>query len=266
MSAVAVVATVEPSTGPQDPPRVRLDITDTGTPEVFSTTVTRLDPDGRTVPVRTQDGGPVALTTSGSTRTALLYDYEPPFGTPVTYSTTATPSASVTVTVVESRVWLIHPGVPALSMPLSVAAFGSRTRPVQRGLHWPVGSKHPVVQTDGQRKAPEGVIELNTFTLQELAHFEALTNDASTLLLNVPADYGWGVDTDYVSLGDLEEARLIEYAGEPRRLHSLPFQVVGRPEGGTQAERTYADVLADNATYADLRANYSTYFDVLAGP
>jgi hypothetical protein len=41
--------------------------------------------------------------------------------------------------------------------------------------------------------------------------------------------------------------------------------VVGRPAGGLQSERTYADVLAEHATYADVLATYDTYSDLLLG-
>ena len=228
----------------------------------MAVTVTRLDPVGRTVPVRTTDGNPLAL----SAGVGLVYDYEAPFGEPVTYSTLEdTASVSAEVTVDEPDVWLIHPGVPEISMPVNVASFGSRTRAVARGVYRPMGRKNAVVQTDGQRKAAESVLELNTFTLDEIARFETLTEDASDLLLNIPAGLGWGVASCYVSLGDLEEGRLIEYAAEPRRMHVLPFMVVDRPAGGTQAERTLLD-LTTFATLADLAAAYDTLFDVLAGP
>jgi hypothetical protein len=75
VSTVTVVATVETATTPQ---RVRLDVTDVGAPNLFTTTVTRLNPDGRVVPVRTLDGNPLTLTTSGANRIGLLYDYEMP--------------------------------------------------------------------------------------------------------------------------------------------------------------------------------------------
>jgi hypothetical protein len=267
VSTVTVVATVENSTGPQDVPRVRLNVTDTGTtPSLFAATVTRLDPDGRVVPVRTADGNPLTLTTSGSTRVGLLYDYEMPYGAPVTYSTEETPGSGSVVTVTEPRIWLVHPGVPELSMPVSVASVGSRTRPVNRGVFRPMGRRSPVVQTDGQRKSPEGVLELNTFTLNEAARFDALTEDTSTLLLNVPAGLGWGLPTSYVALGDLEEQPLVDYAGEPRRLLVMPYIVVDRPAGGSQAERTYVDVLAGFSSYTALRNAYPTYLALLAGP
>jgi hypothetical protein len=153
VSTVTVVATVETTTTPQ---RVRLDVTDVGTPNLFATTVTRLNPDGRVVPVRTLDGNPLTLTTSGANRIGLLYDYEMPYGSPVTYSTQETPtSTSAEVTVNSSRAWLIHPGVPSLSMPITVADWAARTRKVVRGVFQPMGRSTHVVVADGTRKASE---------------------------------------------------------------------------------------------------------------
>jgi hypothetical protein len=270
MSTVTVVATVENSTGPQDPPRVRLNVTDTGTsPSLFAATVTRLDPDGRVVPVRTLDGNPLVLGTSGSNRVGLVYDYEMPYGAPVTYSTMETPgSSSAAVTVNEPNIWLVHPGVPELSMPVELRAgsLAEEEWGVQQGVFQPMGRRSPVIQTDGQRKSAQGTLELNTFTLDEAARFEALTDDAAPLLLNVPAGFGWGLPTSYIALGDLEEGRIVEYAPEPRRVHVLPYTVVDRPAGGSQSERTYTDVLAQFSSYTALRNAYSSYTALLAGP
>jgi hypothetical protein len=263
MSVVTVTATVEADSVP---PRVRLDVTDIGSPNLLQVTVTRLDPDGRTTPVRTNDGEPLTLTTAGANRVGLLYDYEAPYGSAVSYSTVESPTTtSAEVTVAEGRVWIIHPGVPPLSMPVSVATMGNRLRAVNRGVFKPLGRKSAIVVTDGARKAPEGTIELNTFTPAEAAAFEALTDDAAVLLLNIPATLNWGVAPSYVSLGDLEEGRLVDYAGEPQRLHTLPYMVVDRPAGGTTAARSYVDLLTF-ASYADLLVAYPTYLDLLAGP
>lgn len=258
---VTVVPTVEASTGPQDPGRVRLDVTDNG--GLTSTTITRLNPDGRTVPVRTFDGNPALL--SGGT--ALLYDYEAPFSAPVSYSSLESPATtSAQVTLPSDRVWLIHPGVPELSMPVLVSAIGARSRKVQRAVHQPLGRATPVVQTDGARKAAEYVLSLLTMDDAERAALDALIADAGTLLLNVPATKGWGVGAEYVSVGDITESRVTRFVGEPMRTWEMPCTVVDRPVGGSQAERTYVDVLADNATYASLMAKYASYATLLAGP
>lgn len=207
----------------------------------------------------------VSVTISGP-RIGTVYDYEAPYGAPVSFSTRESPTVvSAEVTVPADGVWLTHVGVPALSMPISVASFGSRTRAVQRGVYRPMGRKFPVVHTDGQRKAPEGTIELNTFTLPEMAAFESLTEDGAVLLLNVPADLGWGVPTAFVSLGDIEENRLIEYAGEPRRVMVLPYLVVDAPTGGTTAARSL-DSLLVYPTLNEVAAAYPTLNDLLAGP
>jgi len=268
MSTITVTATVENSTGPLDVPRVRLNVTDTGTnPALFAATVTRLDPDGRVVPVRTNDGNPLVLTTSGTTRVGLVYDYEMPYGAPVTYSTMETPtSSSAAVTVNESKIWLVHPGVPELSMPISVASVGNRTRSISRGVFYPMGRRSPVVQTDGQRKSTEGTLELNTLTLTDAARLETLTDDAGVLLLNVPASLNWGLPPSYIAVGDIEEQRVVDYAPEPRRVHVLPYTVVDRPAGGSQSERTYVDLLAQFSSYAALRNAYPSYTALLAGP
>lgn len=264
MSTVTVVPTVELS---NVPPRVRLDVTDTGSPSIFSTTVMRLNPDGRTVPVRTNDGNPLTLSTSGSDRVGLIYDYEPPFGAAVSYLTLESAgTVSTQVTVPETRVWLIHPGVPELSMPITVARFGTRSRKTARGVHYPMGRATPVVQTDGARKAAEYALSVVTFTDDERRDLETLLEDSGALLLNVPASKGWGVSAEYVSVGDIQEERQVQFAGDPLRVWSLPCTVIDRPAGGSQAERTYVDVLGDNVTYASLMTKYPTYLALLAGP
>ena len=263
MSTVTVVPTVELT---NVPPRVRLDVTDTGTPNLFATTVNRLDPDGVLRPVRTTDGNPLTLSTSGSDRVGLLYDYEMPYGASVSYSTVESPgTVSAAVTVDESRAWLVHPGVPALSMPITIASIGARTRRAQRGIFYPMGRSTPVVQTDGQRKAAEYSLNIYTATDDDRGRIDALFEDAGVLLLNVPASKGWGITAEYVSVGDMSEARVANFLGYTDRTWELPLVVVDRPSGGSQSQRTLADLLV-YPTLADLQAAYPTLADVLAGP
>lgn len=263
MSTVTVTATVELS---NTPPRVKLDVTDIGTPNLFAVTVTRLDPDGRVVPVRTADGNPLTLTTSGANRVGLLYDYEMPYGSVVTYSTEESPSTtSAEVTVAETRTWLIHPGVPAISVPVTISSLSARARRVQRGVLYPLGRSTPVVQTGGVRQSAEYDLQLFTSTDDERAGINTLIADAGTLLLNVPSTNRWGVSAEYVSVGDIAENRVARFVGNPFRTWDLPCTVVDRPSGGTQAQRVYSDLLV-YATYADLKAAYVDYAALLAGP
>lgn len=265
MSVVTVTATVEAT---NVPPRVRLDVVDNGSPFYFQTTVTRLNLDGSTVPVRTQDGNPLPLTTSGSNRVGLIYDYEAPFQQAVSYSTVETPGTSTPqVTVPENRIWLIHPGVPALSVPVTLGSgsLATVTRAAKRGVFYPMGRQNPVVQTDGARKGADSQINVLTSSTDDLAALRALLQDTGVLLLNIPGSRDYGFDTCYIAVGDVGEARPVDLLPVTWRSTSLPFVVVDRPAGGSQAQRTYVD-LFNYATYADLLAAYPTYTDLLAGP
>lgn len=256
-----VVATPEPG---NIPPRVRLDVTDVGGAH-SSVTVNRLDPDGRVSPVRTADGGPLVLTVSGSDQVGLLYDYEMPYSVAVQYTTVEDPassSAAVTVSVIVP--WLIHPGVPEISMPVTVTDMTALSRGVQQGVFWPMGRGTPVVVTDGARKSAAYTLSLYTDTDSDRLGLVALMSDASSLLFNPPA--GWGMDAQYIAVGDFSEQRVNSNPGEPTRIWQLSCTVVARPAGGSQAERTYVDVLTDNATYADLLVKYPSYLALLAGP
>lgn len=265
MSTVSVVPTVEPG---NVPPRIRLDVTDTGSPNLFATTVTRLDPDGALRVVRTTDGNPLTLTTSGSNRVGFVYDYEAPFGSAVSYSTGESPATvSTEVTLDQDAPWLIHVGVPSLSKPVEfrVGTVAEETLSVRRGVHWPMGSRFPVVQTDGVRKAPESTLIVSTDSPQDTAAIRALIADASVLLLNVPTTLGLEIATCYISIGDVRIARPSDIGTDPYRDIVMPYLVVDQPVGGSQSGRTYVDLLTFS-TYADLNAAYPTYADMLAGP
>lgn len=242
------------------PPRVRLNVT--ASSGETSTTVTRINPNGSVVPVRTTDGNPLLLS-SGS---GLLYDYEAPIGSGVTFSSLESPatiSAQVAVNVPD--VWLIHPGVPSLSVIIAAAGITGRTRRVTRGVFYPLGGGYPVTRTDGARKSPEYTLTIQTTTDSDRAAIDALLDDASVLLLNVPAGKGWGITAEYVSAGDSLEDRLYQYGAERRRTWQLPLLVTDRPVGGSQAQRTLAD-LTVFSTLAGFRGAYSSLAALNAGP
>jgi hypothetical protein len=267
-ATTTITATPEPSTGPQDPPRVRIDIS-IDDPTVAQVTVTRLDPDGRTSIVRTQTGGPLPLSVSGTDRVGLIYDYEVPLGQPVTYSTAELPgTVSSQITLTGSAVWLIHPGVPERSMSIDLRAesFAAEQWAVSQGVLWPMGRDKPVVQTEGIRRAASSSLTVATSTLAELARLRSLLADAGVLYLNIPPTYGYGIDPCYVAIGDVGNRRISDIGADPIRAVDLPYFVVDRPEGGTQSERTYLDVLGVYPSYLQVRVSYPTYAALLAGP
>lgn len=248
-------------------PVVQVVVTDTGTPAITAVTVTRTDALGNVARVRTEDGSSLALNTSGSVRVGTLYDYEAPFGVPVTYSTTLQPlatSAAVTVDIEES--WLIHPGVPERSMPIVLlkGSFDDESEDVLAGVFFPLGRRNAVAITDGKRKAPSGSITVETADGPERNRLKDLLADAFPLLLNVPPSTGLDVDTAYVHIGAIRRSRPSSVGSDPQRNWTLPYQVVDMPVGGSQSQWTWTDVIESSPSWTDLMATRATWSDVLA--
>jgi hypothetical protein len=76
---------------------------------------------------------------------------------------------------------------------------------------------------------------------------------------------GLGFPPSYIAVGDVKLTRWSDTVIDANRDVTLPFTVVDRPIGGSQAQRTYADLLSF-ATYRDLNAAYASYTALLAGP
>lgn len=253
-----LTATPEPG---NNPPRVRLDLEYIGATEA---TVVRSDPDGQQIPVRLAD----PATLDGSNQW-VGYDYESWFGASTVYTATAdAPVISAAVILDVPDVWLRHPGVPDLSLPIDFQGEGEPTRAVIRSVQQPLGRATPIVVTDGRRRAKSGQITIRTATDAEHEALLALFDDTTPLLLDVPPalSYGPTLRHQYLSLGDLSERRRQgDYYPDPNRIWNAPYDVVGRPAGGVQAQRTYATVLAESATYQDVLTRYTTYTELLTG-
>lgn len=264
MATLSIVATVEAA---HNPPRVKLVISDTGGPAITDVTVTRLNPvTGRTSVVRTYDGEALHLLVEGTGRAATLYDYEMPYQVAVTYSTVEQPAVTATVTVDESRTWLVHSGVPELSVPVEfrIGSFDVEERPANAGVFNPMGRRNSIVVTDGQRKSPRSSFTVATETLDELNDLLALVDDAGALLLNPAALNMLGLEACYIAVQDVRVRRLSNVGSDPQRDVELPYIVVDAPVGGSQSQLTWADVIAEYATWADLMAARPTWAHVLA--
>lgn len=254
-----LTATPEPG---HTPPRVRLDFSDnTGSP-VTSVTITRTDVSGRSYPVRTTDGAPSQL--SGAPVT--LYDYEARYGSPVTYSTDAPQSPSAVTTLAVDRPWLIHPGIPSRSVTFTHGAgsHASEDWDIDQGAFQILGRSTPVIATSGARYAPASTLVVVISTDEEREALKLLLSDGATLLMNVPTSRSWGVDTDYIAVGKVPVDRLSPVLTEPHRNITLPYQVVARPGGGTQAAFTWDTVASQYATWADLAATGLTWAQLAA--
>ncbi len=242
-----------------DPPRVDLSLSWAGAEEI---TVQRVDPDGRTRPVRNAE--PADLT-SGAWAGS---DYESWFGESTVYQATSG-SATIDAAAVSldvDTVWLRHPGTPTLSQQIRFEGWSDLVRPVTQAVLEPLGRLYPIVVTDGKRKSPRTTMTVRALTLTELDEVLALFADAAVLLLDVPPGKGYGITHHYIAAGDLTEARLNPgiYASESRTL-TMPVIVVDRPAGGDQAVRTWATVLTEATTWTELVGLYDTWTDVLSG-
>lgn len=252
--------TAEPQPG-NTPPRVRIDFDWPGASD--EAWIMRLDPDGRQRPVRLAEPAPLV----GGTWTG--FDYEAPFGVPVRYlarvgGTIVATTDALTLDV--DQAWLRHPGVPDLSMPMrcTVAEFQPEQLRASRGVFDVVGASYPIVITDGARKSAESGMVLRTETANELARLRAIIADCSVLLLSIPPSWEWGITHDYVSIGDVQIARQLQYGPDQTRDISVPYTVVGRPAGGLQAQWTWAGVIAEFSSHAELSASYASLADLLA--
>lgn len=230
-----------------------------------SLTCVRLNPDGTVEPVRQADPS-VEIDASE----VALIDYEAPYGSPVQYRTLAIADAepdleqtTLSTTLNADRPWLIHPGTPALSQPLSVSSLADRQREVNQSVQSPIGRLRPIVLTDGTLRAPVGSMELSTETFTERDALLALLQDLTPLLLNIPAGLAWGVTSEWVAFSGVSERAL--RGGSEVRIWQLPYRVVERPVGTVNIARTWVDVQGEAATWAELKNLYATWLGVLTG-
>ncbi len=238
--------------------RVRVDLS---WPSVQVATVQRVHADGSVHPVR--DGNP-ALVMSQWAR----WDYEAPFGQPVTYQATSTQATgalatTAAVTLDVDRDWLTCPTRPALNRPITIREFGARDRDITRGVLRPP-DRESAIFVYGRRHKPAGLIVLQTDgTMADLESLIALLDAATDLMIRRPAVRGgqaWWISPDKTS-----EARLDP--GHPTLLIErlpLPFEVVDAPAGEASGGNgdSYAAIAAVYPTYEHHKASGLTYLEL----
>lgn len=253
---MAISVTAQPA---NVPPRVQITISGLSD---STTTITRLDPDGRVRAVRAAE--PATLV-AGAWQG---FDYEMPLGVPVTYTSTpplnaVETSTAATVTVTDG--WLVHPGVPDLSVRLpqaNVTQLEERTRAARSAVLQPLGRATPIVVNETRSGVQSG-LTLLTETLDAAADVLAAVSSGAPMLLNFPPTWGWGVTWEYISIGDVTEG-FVAKGLSAARLFTLPYTVVDRPVGSLTAQWTWAGVVAQYATWADVTAAFDTWTKLVA--
>lgn len=244
-----LVATVEPAQQ-----RVRLDVAAAPT----TVEIWRVDGAGNQTPVRNAE----PLTTSAGT--GLVYDYELPRDTAVTYRTTDGAVTSSVSLDSNGQVWLVHPGQPSLSMAVHVVSLPAKRRDMGTVTYEPVGRSGAVSVSVGLSQAWSGTLTLATVSTDEYRGMLDLIGDGQPLLFAPPPTMD---DTAYVAVvGSPDEQRVTDLPADDTRLWSLDVVRVGRPAGQGAAEWRWADVLATYPSWAALQAAESTWLDVLDGP
>lgn len=252
--AATLTATPQPN---NTPPRVQLQISGMAGSTV---TIVRTNADGTTALVRTANPGQVA--------TAAWFDYEMPYTQAVSYTATSNTGDTATATAASlyslgvTKPWLVNVGVPGLSLPVTVANVGDRTRAVNQGVHLVLGREYPIVRTDGVRRAPTFDLTLRTVTATEYKAMRQLVGTATTLLLQIVYPNGPRPIYHYVAVGDVTDSDMVNLSST-YVAWTLPCTVTASPAGLLQAQWTCSGVLATYSTSQQVKQRYATCTDLL---
>lgn len=237
-------------------------------PAVTGVAVGRQDPEGYVELIRS--GATVPL--SGGF--AVIYDYEAPLDSLVSYrATQVTPSSSTPETAASGSVrvysegytWLKDPGLPSRNIRLDeVEGIKDVVRPARAGVFHIIDRTHPVV-VSARREGRQGDFTFTTATDAQSQELILLLSRGTVLLLQTPA--GYGIGSIYIHVGDVTENRPGTLGAEPTRRWTLPVIMVDRPAGLATMPpgNTWADV---DAAYISWQALYDTrmkWFQVAEG-
>lgn len=250
-----------------NPPSIQLAIS---WPSASRATVTRRDPDGQRWPVRQAD--PALLDDDGNW---VGIDFEAAYGVPVSYDLTSQDFPGVIVHIdagmltapVRWQMALVHPGAPALSVPVQFYT-GTRdtvTRSITQSKNVVLGRRRPVVLSD-VRQSASGQLVIWCDDLSTRDQLMGVLSDGQTLKVACDPSQGFDVPQTYVSLADVSEARWIpDYGPNDARIVTLPFTEVDRPAGGFQSVWDCAAVLAQYPTVVKLELAFPTCADLVLG-
>lgn len=205
-----MIVTVEPDAVA---PRIRIEST---FPQLW-----RVTPDGAYTVVR---GVPDA---------GVLYDYECPQETPVSYSSMSSrvlplPAGheeSTPVELPEMGLWLVHPGAPDLSRRVTLSSHDGWVTPsASSTVDIPGGDTFAVTF---RRGSDAGSLLVKLWNRTDVDDFRALVGDGSVLFLSAPHDLGIG--SGFVCLGDVSWTRVGQRTDSQHRFASFSFRFVRRP-------------------------------------
>lgn len=227
-----------------------------------SATVSRTDPDGTINPVRS--GNPATLVAGVWTD----FDYEAPVGVTANYTAVSNTGATLTASAAVSdtpyaKVWLKHPGKPALNMLVDVSAPGieNQVRAARREVLTVVGRSRPVVLSVA-RAGLAGTVTVMVPNTTVESNLLLMLADGAPLLLQAPVIGHLG--NIYMSVADVSVVPHPDLANGYRD-YTLPFDQVDVPAGAALggSNNTWAVLLASWANWGTLAASGHTWSDLV---
>jgi hypothetical protein len=154
-----------------------------------------------------------------NTQHVIVVDEEAAIGAPQYYEAiisavypnaviASSPGVALPVAWTSGWLWLSDPLRPGTGRAFGPQALGPVNRPVRQGKFRPIGRSDAILTT-GTRGLREGSFVLVTWTREERAYYQKLSDESETMLLRLPPDQGdtFG-DSMYVRLeGDAPEDR-----------------------------------------------------------
>ncbi|MEV0444018.1 hypothetical protein AB0I84_23840 [Streptomyces spectabilis] len=223
-------------------------------------------------PVRGWSGDLVAQPVGGDI--VVAEDYEAPLGTSVMWRVKLwNPSGPGALTYVSDAlalpaetldVWLVDPALPARSTHATVQTLPDWQTSAKQGVNEVRGRRAPVVISD-VRQSRTGTLALVTHTSDERDDLWWVLASGNPLLLKWPP--GWSEADVYISVGEVTEAHLTEYAEVHDRAWTLALTEIDRPIGGLvgSASRTWQTVLDSGDSWAAVLDAAETWLDVYTG-
>lgn len=206
----------------------------------------------------------------------VIYDYEPSYGVPVTYTaqvttTVGVESLSASVTVNVDSAWLVHPRQPTLSVPVGsdggstfLVTVGEATSDSQAARHRVIGAGRDVVMSYGRRSDvsyPE--FSLMTTTEGEASAVAELLRDETPILVRMPASWDANFVEGFYAVEGWAALPVVDRAGNWWVQWSLPLTPAVAPRVIAQTENSYAAGLLLFDSYGESLASQPTYYDRL---
>jgi len=197
--------------------------------------------------------------------TAVVYDYEAPLGVELVYRVVAVDAAyawaeqRATITVHDSRDWLVDLARPTNTMPVLVEALPALDYDGPVGVHRILERRDPVLTTS-TLWTPTGALSFVTPTLADRDRARAILGAGVTVLLRTPPERGVG--NLYLGVEGMAEQRVSRLAQYADRRFVVDVVQVARPDPGLfapVAPLTYRARLEQWATYravVDLHVSY----------